>query len=588
MPRKVPSPLLVVTVLLLLSAARTAAQPIPEPELEDPRILRLHDLGGITRLAPSDYRVMLSMPLATTTYSCGSEMFARNSYGEEVDGNRIKERRLEQLLSCFLGSDAMLQMDIEFRGGRLWVRAHPRIQRRIANLLRALRTCWLASADVTAHVVDPALLRSASGAVLTGTEIDALLNAHPPSRSLRARVRVGRTARLIAARRPTIMHDYDVEVSQGVWGPDPIVSQLLLGLELWVAVHDATDDKLFVTLDGRHARLDGPIRAQATTDNTGLVQLAATHSTVASASAVVPNGGGFLVGHDGPEGSAWLVRVRRRGRVESVTAGRVEMIPAGDLLLPPRPARLPRMTPPNPSGFGAGVGGFDEELDEEDLSPHLDEQLIEEWFIPDTPGVRALQAFGFVQGDRIVFSGTEAVIESTKKALSALSRGLARSVNIELRIGEVKASLDASAAQLASRLPRRVLCAGRDGDAVGVVGGREEAIHKDNDVEIGPDDVRPDPVIDTVLTGFEFSARTQIGADGRLRLAGRIFWQESVSPRARYDSTFPRCGSVDTVDLAHATVQDLWLLERNRWHLLLMSPVEGTDHHVAAVVRVTY
>ena len=589
-----PTPTLLALLVLLLPLASLASAQTPEPVVE------IYDPGGLSWFRQRTHRVFMTMPLAASSVGPAGETSGREAWGEDVDRVVLGDGQFERMVCDLVGPDAVRDARIEVLGEHFWVSAPPDLQPRIGVALESLLAALSASVLLELHTLPPAALRAAPAKVLSGAQVDALLEQHSPLATVRAPARLGRGARLISARRRSLVTEFDVEVAQEMFSGDPLVKQLLLGLEVGVRVHAASAGRLLMIVGGRHMELLGEVRELSTgsarvlpgvkdpyTVKTGTLQLPRSRSTVTRGSAVVTDGGGLLVGHDGSSGGLWLVRATRRRPQMTWKVGGSDLLALAELLTPPVVGGWPTVGPPNPSGFGSGVGGFDDD-DTEKPEAFIDVNRIEGWLMRDADTEPDRPPFIHALGDYVLSGGPEAVRKRIRESTLAWSRRFARTVELDVRIGAVPPGTPTSpadAARLASVLPLAAGTAGREGDDAAVIGGEEEAILKDHDIEIAQGATGPDPVVDSVFTGFHVGGRLDVAPGGDVVMRGRVFWQERVHPTRQYALESGGFGDLDQVDLAHVQMRDLWTLKPGQWTLLAFAPVEGTGHAMACVVR---
>lgn len=565
---------------------------------QDQRVARFHDLGGLETLRQRVHRVFLTPPLQASAVGPAGESAGRESWGEDVVRDLFGGADFITVLADIIGPEAIDDVDFDVVAGRLLVRATPAIHDRIATAVRALYESVTASVALEAHVLPRAALRAATGTVLTARQADALLKEHKPLATMLGTARVGDGARLIAARRRSLVTEFDVEVAQESFAGDSIVKHLLLGWEIGVEVHEAASGRLFLLVGGRDMDLLGireqptgkakvlPTFKEALDLRTGTLQLARSQSAVCRGSATVENGGGLLLGHGKFNGGLWLIRARRVAPVPAWSVPETDLLRVGDLMTPTPHRWTPGVGPPNPSGFGAGIGSFEEEDGKrQERFAHV--RRIEDWFADERDGDEepSLRVFG----DYLLCRGSDSIRRRVRADVSDWARRFARTVEFEVRVGTLPGSTPAQSmdpASLASQLGITVVSAAREGDEVSVLAGEEQAILKDHDIEISQAATGPDPIVDSVFAGVHVKGRLSIGPDETVLCDGLVFWQEPVNPRKSFDLRSTGPGPVDQVDLAHVKARDRWKLRPHRWTLLMFSPVEGTDHAVACIATV--
>lgn len=574
-------------------------QPPGGAETRAKPVFRIHDLGGTSWMDMTAVRGFVDLPLHSTVIGGAGESKGRQAWGETVtNGTPLTESKLERILCEMVGPDAF--QEIEWRQARdqLWATAPPALHDQIAAGLATIRGAMTQRVDVRIHVLTRAALRDAPGPVLSPKDVAALIAKHPPTSTTSTSMWTGRLTRMMAGRRKSVVADLDVEVAQDAFTGDPLVNQMQLGLELNAAAHIMSDRRLLLVAGGR--RLDlldekmrvfevGQGRVMTMTSgevsvDVGNIQLPRGQATVNVCSAAIEDGGGLLMGHDASAGGLWLMTARRTGPPAPAPKSGALLIPAGELIAMGVRRGL-GATPPNPSGFGAGVGGFDEPDDSEGPVPIADLETMLTWAVGDlgdedrAPWIRPL-------ADHVIVGPIEHA-RKLEAMLPAFSRTFARTAGIEVRFGYVGNDVspdDLRPTALASSLRHAALIAARRGDEFSVITGVEEAILKDYDVEIAQAASGPDPITDGLFTGFSFDGTLEAADDRRVVVDARVFAQEHLRPLKGFDLD-SNLGAVDQVDVASNVQHGRWTLPVGQWTVLHRSRVEGTERNLVVVVR---
>jgi hypothetical protein len=398
--------------------------------------------------------------------------------------------------------------------------------------------------------------------VLGPDAVDALLKAHPSSARYRSRVRMGSRARIVSAHRRTCLPELDVAASQTIW-PEIDPHPFLGGLEIGVRVDEVADGRLLLIVQGRRGEEDAPRRV-VQIPRLGALEFLHAAIALGASTAIVPDGGGLVLGGHGPEGFLWLVRVRRTGvSGAAALAPDVELVPAAVLAVPPQGQAPPWLGPPGGSGFrgsasdvegpvtrGAALLTTDEAGDAfSDLLP---------------PGGGADVA---LWDTTLRVRGPAAVRRAVHERLRTRV-GEARTVAIEVRWGLVPLAdrMGTGDTALVERLDHRGLVAARAGDDCLFVHGTQESFLRDFDIEISPAVIGLDPVTEALFSGVTFFGRPTLAADGRIRLLMELLWQEPHGPMTTYQPT-PSSWPLDLPNTSFSNVRATLRLRPGVWTL---------------------
>jgi hypothetical protein len=530
---------------LPLAALAVLAQEAPAPEHR----FDLRALDLLARANPEDFdpRRPLEQPyLNALELDFGYYDFTLDDDCSDVQ--QLWKTLVPALTEQFLGEP----VDVTVEGHELVVegdhRAHDAARRALEIVERWLGRAWTVElAELPIGALD-GLERS----VLTASEVDELLVAHPPVDSTQRCATTRRSARFRRERLAPFLSDYDIEVSmggQGATDPQIFVARWGRDAVVWLTPH--VDGRVLASCIWRAGEPLGELRSWPIYGpQHAPMELAQGSGSRRVGSAWLPDGGAFLLADGGDEqlGSEHahgplLVRVRA---TEDVGSGVEDVaflsLGAGDRPSPWSP--LTHLNEPLPSG---GRGVPPESLDADAASdsapgPALGARRIDLSALLDE--VRdAWASAGLVAV--IERLGTEALVAGPPEAL-ALARTLvhqrltplARAFSVELRVGVVPRAaaekltagqtLD-GAHQVFAALGERRLGSAALGDTLDLVSARTWMYLHDIDMELGPGIDLGDPIIGVVDSGTTLRARVFPRSDGRLTL-GVQFHHHDVSP----------------------------------------------------------
>ena len=336
------------------------------------------------------------------------------------------------------------------------------------------------------------------------------------------------TGALEAVRHRAYLKDYDVEVAALSGTCDPLVDVAVEGVRANVRVDPTPDGRFLVVVDLQASALDEEFRTRRFDFGAGPagVELPAGSLATGSLSAALQAGGGILFGTTGKEESTvWLVCLETVSGAGPEDADGALLLDVGALGLPLR--RTPRalLMGPNPSGFGAGFGLFD---DLDPSWPRLDlptALLAAAGLGQERPGEETL----LIGGKLVCRVADDARRAGIRERVARLSRGLLRNLQLDIRFG----LLDAKAARGVLRrlredpaadpdLPQSLRTVGLPGDLGSLADGGFLTYLKDLDTEIAPQTTMGDPIVDILHHGIEASLELRPALGDRVRVRGDV------------------------------------------------------------------
>jgi hypothetical protein len=492
------------------------------------------------------------------------------------------------------------------RAGRLRVEGTAETHAEVRHILEELAAHALETLEVEVAVL-PRVPPDAR-AVLSAAEADALFAAVPARDVYVSSVRAGRRALVGAESFAADLMDYDVEVAQRARTPDPQVTVLRTGLHLGLVAQPRSDGRIFLRTWGRNGQAPAAPRRVPLAHFDGAPLELPTHATTLGVvSAVVPDGGGLVVG--GPQGAgAWVVRVRRR----APAAPDAPFVPLADLTARPLVTPVVRLPRAAPSGGWAYPESLDKLLGDAAIDVvYTPEDVLE--MLWDVREQRALGGSLQLVGQDLYVRGSADLRGAARELVERLTRDVgSETLEVDVRFGllppsdERAALLVSPPGALAARLPERLLGACRPGDTLLVVSGEESWYLQDHDFEIAEASVIPDPIIGTLFDGVGLWCLPNRVAPGRVALwvdfaahatgdetrTARVATWEPRNPELTLDAplptgTFHATAEVELPRTACASTRSMLTLVDGEWALLCRAPLAGSQLVLVAVVRVS-
>ncbi len=492
--------------------------------------------------------------------------------------------------------------------GLFVLRASEEIHARFARSLRALERESSRAARVRLVALPGSVLRDEGRRVLDPADVAARLRATHGARVFETVVRLGQTAPIESVAREAFVMDYDAEVAQGASIADPVIGTLTTGLLGSVRVDGATGGRLLLRMQGRTSRLsdaDLPV-VDIGSQDAGRVHLPCTIFSACAATAVVPSGGGILVGACEGSDGVFLVTVTEESLAEE--ARPEGLLPAAELLLPRRRTVLLGPADPRPTDT-PGELRVDTGDDDEDQSPRLTRNdLIERLRLETRDGDMDDILYQIAEAGTVICTpGAKGLPARVREVLETAARDRARTITIELRAGHVAAGAADSqedAAAIAASLGTCIAATAVAGDDFAAITGSQTAYVKDHDVEIAQDASTGDPVIASVFTGLAVSGRIDIAGPDGCRFDGAVTVTEPVAPAAdsapvpgaRQRSaglrTFPigasRLGAVELPRVRSTRLLPNLLLDAGKWQILHRANLPGTETTLVIAIRASF
>ena len=517
------------------------------------------------------------------------------------------------LIQTVLGEDGEDPgFSIDVAAGFLLVEGDARIHEQVAEILAEVGDQLTRTVELEVFVLPSIAISRDSRAVLTAAEANALLAAADPVEHSRKSAHLGQRVRLgsegVAAR----LYDYDVEVAQKARIADPVVTVIRDGIEVGAVATARLGGGFFLRAWGRRVEPGAGSRQLALAHLAGVsLELPEAESTLCVGSAVVPDGGGLLLGHDWSSDGIWLIRVRHGQPGRGEPASGSVFLPLSELTATPLVVPSPWLPRTAPSGgwepprhpLHRQLGdAYETVFSAEDLYDRV--QTHVDQLGPVGSAV--------LLGDSLYVRGSTELLERSTADIRELTAALAsETVEIDVRLGLVEptAARELVAQEkpevLAQRLGRRLIGACRLGDTLLVVGGKERFYLKDHDVEIAQASAIPDPIVGNLFDGVSFWCRPNrvssdtISAWVDLQVQGLatapsqlsvLVW-EPREPLQRDDDPAPSGTFTDTaiVELPTTARADLCSAVRlveGKWTLLCCTGFAGTDHAFVAVARI--
>jgi hypothetical protein len=177
--------------------------------------------------------------------------------------------------------------------------------------------------------------------------------------------------------------------------------------------------------------------------------------------------------------------------------------------------------------------------------------------------------------------------------LGELASSMVRQLTVEVRYGRLdvatasgivdgRIDVGEAAGKLATTYVSPCLLHGWFGMSHGI----QQAYVVDYEVEIAQDASVPDPVIRNQLTGTSMRGYVQAATRGHFRLALRVWFGELVGEIEAFDLKDERFGQVGLPKMRDIQIDVSPIVEANRWTLMHMAPLHGTNEHFAVVARV--
>lgn len=518
----------------------------PEPTVEHRFDLRPLELLARASFEDFDPRRPLEEPFLSQL-EFDSEGYDLTLDDDLDDVERVWREIVPNLATRFLGR----AIDARVEGHELVIEGDHRARSATRSALAVVER-WLGRAWVVELIELPrGALDAVRGPVLTPSEVDALLTAHPPVRWAQRRATTRRAARFQREHQTPLLSDYDIEVTNGGMGSaDPVVYVMRWGSDALVWLEPHLDGRVHVSCIWRAGEpLGEPRRSYVYGEDHPPVELARGSSARRVGSAFLVDGAAFVLGDGADEArdpgharGALLVRLRvmqdNRPRSEDVIF--LGLGAASFTRTRTRPARLHE---PQPSGLwptfpdsldltaADGFAQVSREGGVADLSAMLDE-VRGEW--KDIGLEATIERFG-----------TEAIVAGPPEALGLARARLATRIEpythtytVELRTGVVTAQagrglilgLPIEPSHPAfGELTERRLGALVPGDRLELTSCNSWMYLQDVDLELGRGIDMGDPISAVVESGSVVVAEVVSGVEGQLVLALQ-FVERHVAP----------------------------------------------------------
>lgn len=498
---------------------------------------------------------------------------------------------LTVLLRDAVGGTEADGTDLRAEGGVLFATADEAQHKKLAAWIELCRQVYLEQVTYEMHVLPGKLLSGGRG-VLTRDEADALLRTAAPHPTFVASSRIGAEALLQTNDSTWYVRDHDVEVAQMATIPDPKLDVLVAGKAWSVATLRCLDGRLEVQVLGQQTDLLGtprvlpfPSRDARGKQENGLLQLPTIHYVREGGRARLGDGEAMLFGADEGGADACLLRVKRPQSIALPSGADWAWVAVGDLVcgtMPPRSAHL-RL-----EAAGDDAPWIREE--ERDPQPRTLEQAT---LIERLGNMLPADCLTHLPGGLLMIRGTDAQRKAATDMLSALAATMLKQTAVELRHGRLGAAEVAAVAdgrldvgELAGKLPASFLTPCILQDGFHRIAGIQRAYLRDYEVEIASDAASQNPVIGAVFSGISISGHVLQATRGQYRLGLEVSFAELVGEIEPFDLKDERFGPVE---LPH--LRDIWfsvapIIDANKWTLIYMAPLHGTNESFAVVARV--
>lgn len=405
--------------------------------------------------------------------------------------------------------------------GLLVVRAPAEVHEIFETLIAGLEARVLRDYRIEIHLLDPAVLESSPGGVLTREATDAVLSSRYLRGNQTMRGRYGRPRSIEMISRQAFLLNYDVEIAQFASGSDPQVSVLVEGLLGGVHVEERDDGGSTLRLWARWCEAETPMKSITVGPNGEMVQLPVVDAMVAVASADLSPGESLLIG-----GSRFplclLFRVKGDSPATDLgnSLGHFDLSVAFDTPFALTPLRV---VSPSPSGGWGEIFREPELLGSPTPAISQSEVLDELNELTDRPFT--------VLGKCALVRADEQELLRVRERLAEFMPEPVSTFSVELRSGVI------SIAQLAelesggveghlALLPSSVQGAVRAGDGLTLIGGTERMYVKDYDLQVAQGTHRHEPVLDSTFGGVAAWVRLLPGPDGTVELQNDMRWTE--------------------------------------------------------------
>ncbi|MCU0723606.1 MAG: hypothetical protein MUC63_08325 [Planctomycetes bacterium] len=473
--------------------------------------------------------------------------------------------------------------------GKLRVVQEPENLKRIDALLRELRTRFGDFVEIEGYVLRLkakalaealAELEAGKGGVLTEEGARRLLAG-----AASGAVRVEEAATVLAfsgqrvhaspLRQRSIVRDLDVEVAKSVAVVDPVVSTLSEGFVLDARATVVGRAGILLDLWLSSLTLEDPLPSLETPG--GRIDLPAARAFQANATLVVPDGGAALLcgrhPADGDEGTAFLVRVRRKGlaalpgeerKGDKDKAKRTLRVYNVRLLtrriedFRPGSARLGRRTGPS---YGAGPGFMEEAAPEgvgltaEEIENLVTANIAEDSWANERNTIECSGGCLAVLQEEAVHAQIEEFLRSLEARRVVLAHLAFRwlSADDALLAALFPDGLKAPFTAVDPKARAALLDAAAEGTRASWVGAASlvafnrqrafvarrnvAAFVADNDVEVAESAAIADPIVDACADGVVLDARATVAGDGKnvtLDLRPALALMERPFPAVKY------------------------------------------------------
>ncbi|MCB9915530.1 MAG: hypothetical protein H6828_10330 [Planctomycetes bacterium] len=580
-----------IALAVCLACGGAAAQEAAELRVYDLRPLLLAERW---QGPPVDWRSMLDcLPLEEIELGGLPVPLEPRAIGEGA----LQSYVLEGFLIDALGESWTMaeSCDLDTDSGLMRVVAPAAVQALAADVLVGLETRALRQVELEAWVLPRAALTAAPRSVLAPAEVDALLAAHAPARTARARVPLGHAAALEAGAWRALLYDYDVEVATFAEVADPEVSVAREGLRLGAVVNDLAGGGYLLRAWGRNAELLEVREVRPDPDSPMILELPRATCARWAGSARVVDGGGLLLGVSEDASGACLVRVR-----VTPPAPDARWVPLGELTAAPLVVEPPWTLGPQISGGWPGPAEADP------------------LYLLDSPGtvhdadaiVIAAQGLGLearelgalpLLGQAWVVGGAEAAAR-LREGVRVIGAARTRNVEVEVRYGTLTDASGLAADALAERLDGRLRGACCVGDTLTLVGGEEAMYLKDFDVEIAQASSIADPIVDACFEGVTAWCQPALTSSGALACIVELEYQRLLGPWTPREVVFgpepqsrdygepeklrpQRRGAIEETATTRADVSLVVQPEPGAWALVASHSLPSTPETFFAVAR---
>lgn len=545
---------------------------------------------------PPTYPTMgAQLPLGVLWGPPGEEAW-NSLFGGREEARSRRDRNLQELLTVLVGEERVDRLEIDFRTPLVTLRGTHEDRQAARNAIRRLED-GLERFTVRAHRLNPTAWDAIGSAIVAPKDVSGLIEKHHTGQVMLGQARSEGGVRLVGSRWRSVVYDYDLEVAQHSVVSDPVVGVVPLGVELVVQPRALDDGRVLLMTQGRQAHLVAEPRRRATGSGflllrdeelrgvaIGDVQHLRVRSRSFQSSGVLGAGSGLLVGNRSASEGPWLITTSRVAQETPWPDDGTRLLRCLDLTAPFM-GRPIVGTPPEPTGAGGGLAGFDPGfgVGEEPRAPMTMGRIEELLGVLDQETLKAA-AFG----QALCLRGDEGALDRASALLEQASTALAPTLEVEVRWGEVDDKQVGSLGEpgeVAERLVYRGHLCARAGDWTGLFAGEEFHYLKDHDIEIAQSSGGPDPVTSVARLGFGFVCRMLRLREDRIRLEGDLFHQVAVNPMRVFETGSDVVGAVDQIDLAHVRANSTWDLVPGAWTILRVGPLSGTGRTFVLVAR---